>query len=86
MLMILALAGVTTGMTTIGGKLSKVPNNPQETNNSKNGKETVYKDVFGKVITEAEFCKEFQNGKFDMTTDELMRLTRGWGEPDYDVK
>jgi len=20
-----------------------------------------------------------------MTTDELMRLTRGWGEPDYDV-
>jgi AbrB family looped-hinge helix DNA binding protein len=24
--------------------------------------------------------------KFDMTTDELMRLTRGWGEPDYDVK
>ena len=23
--------------------------------------------------------------KFPMTTDELMRLTRGWGEPDYDV-
>jgi AbrB family looped-hinge helix DNA binding protein len=22
--------------------------------------------------------------KFSMTTDELMRLTRGWGEPDYD--
>jgi antitoxin PrlF len=21
-----------------------------------------------------------------MSTDELMRLTRGWGEPDYDVK
>ena len=21
-----------------------------------------------------------------MTTEELMRLTRGWGEPDYDVK
>jgi AbrB family looped-hinge helix DNA binding protein len=21
-----------------------------------------------------------------MTTDELMALTRGWGEPDYDVK
>jgi AbrB family looped-hinge helix DNA binding protein len=27
-----------------------------------------------------------ESGKFDMTTDELMRLTRGWGEPDYDVK
>lgn len=24
--------------------------------------------------------------RFDMTTEELMRLTRGWGEPDYDVK
>lgn len=24
--------------------------------------------------------------KFDLTTEELMRLTRGWGEPDYDVK
>jgi AbrB family looped-hinge helix DNA binding protein len=24
--------------------------------------------------------------KFDMSTEELMRLTRGWGEPDYDVK
>jgi AbrB family looped-hinge helix DNA binding protein len=24
-------------------------------------------------------------GKFEMSTDELMRLTRGWGEPDYDV-
>ena len=23
--------------------------------------------------------------KFPVTTDELMRLTRGWGEPDYDV-
>ena len=21
-----------------------------------------------------------------MSTDEVMRLTRGWGEPDYDVK
>jgi AbrB family looped-hinge helix DNA binding protein len=21
-----------------------------------------------------------------MTTDELMKLTRGWGEPDYDVR
>jgi len=24
-------------------------------------------------------------GKFKMTTDELMRLTRGWGEPDYGI-
>lgn len=24
--------------------------------------------------------------KFDMTTEELMRMTRGWGEPDYDVE
>jgi antitoxin PrlF len=24
--------------------------------------------------------------KFATTTDELMKLTRGWGEPDYDVK
>ena len=26
------------------------------------------------------------SAKFGMTTDELMRITRGWGEPDYDVK
>jgi antitoxin PrlF len=26
------------------------------------------------------------HAKFGMTTDELMKLTRGWGEPDYDVK
>lgn len=36
-----------------------------------------------------------RTGRFDglvgsagpgMTTDELMALTRGWGEPDYDIK
>src|SRR5438105_4198986 len=26
------------------------------------------------------------SAKFGMTTDELMQLTRGWGERDYDVK
>jgi antitoxin PrlF len=26
------------------------------------------------------------SAKFGMTTEELMQLTRGWGEPDYDVK
>lgn len=47
----------------------------------------------GKVVVKAA-AKEPRTGRFDrfvgsagpgMTTEELMRLTRGWGEPDYDV-
>ena len=48
----------------------------------------------GKVVLKTAE-RERGAGRFDrfvgsagpgMTTEELMRLTRGWGEPDYDVK
>ena len=47
----------------------------------------------GQIVVSSAECD--RSGRFDaligsagpgMTTDEVMALTRGWGEPDYDVK